>query len=278
MTRKNRLSYGELEALLSAADDDLTRAATERISFTNLLEALLAAEEDPAEAANSTALPALTLVTLRQQAADAATEIFSAVITDLFPHTLKDTGEYGLWGPSGAPSPEEKREIFARMAAKTSERVKESVQRIDRALINAEKMQSAVPETPAAAELETPLSLLLRDLTRSRKALLRISGAFMDADAQRTQGVVRGLLSRSADHVVDIQGVLATLKADAQGVDMSFLEVSALDELIGVIWDLQTSWPDAWFEEIRRHSVNVRPGVFEIRRGLAPQGNALVSA
>lgn len=59
---------------------------------------------------------------------------------------------------------------------------------------------------------------------------------------------------------------LAWIQVDASGVDLSGGLFHDLDVLIGVIWTLDTTWPDDVVYEVHARSDEISPGVYQVRR------------
>jgi hypothetical protein len=70
---------------------------------------------------------------------------------------------------------------------------------------------------------------------------------------------------------------VAAYQVDASGADLSAIEIRDLHDLDGVIWTDQTTWPPGIASEVRVHSDEIRPGIYQVRLGDAPARHALVS-
>jgi len=58
---------------------------------------------------------------------------------------------------------------------------------------------------------------------------------------------------------------LAWIQIDASGVDLSGALFHDLDDLIGVIWTSDTTWPHHVVNEVRARSDEVGPGIYKVR-------------
>jgi hypothetical protein len=60
---------------------------------------------------------------------------------------------------------------------------------------------------------------------------------------------------------------LATAPVDASAADLRNLKFHNLDALGGVIWTMDTIWPAPIVGQVRARSIEIRPGVFQVRSG-----------
>jgi hypothetical protein len=60
---------------------------------------------------------------------------------------------------------------------------------------------------------------------------------------------------------------LDALQVDASDTDLSDLEIRQLDPLDGVIWTRGTAWPANIAAQVKAHSEEIRPGVYQVRLG-----------
>lgn len=64
-----------------------------------------------------------------------------------------------------------------------------------------------------------------------------------------------------------------TQQMDAAGADLSDLEIRRVDALNGIIWNDQTTWPPGIVYQIRAQSVEIQPGVYQVRIMKTPHGS-----
>jgi len=66
-------------------------------------------------------------------------------------------------------------------------------------------------------------------------------------------------------------------QVDASGADLSEVRIEQLDALSGTIWTDQTIWPPDIEDQVRTHSEEIRPGVYQVRCGNEPDHSDLTS-
>ncbi|WP_322748403.1 MULTISPECIES: hypothetical protein [unclassified Frankia] len=69
-----------------------------------------------------------------------------------------------------------------------------------------------------------------------------------------------------ADYLAEIASDLAAARTDFTQADLRDATFTSVD-LEGVRWSAQTRWPPGWAERVEQDSIEVAPGIFEIRRG-----------
>jgi hypothetical protein len=136
---------------------------------------------------------------------------------------------------------------------------------------------------------------IARDLDHRRAFALDLARV-LDSDLARelastldrafARALGRGVFVRPLDIVVrralDLARELAsTLDAqhlDASDTDLSDMEIGHLDALDGIIWTNQTTWPPGIADQVRVHSQEIRPGLYQVRLGNTPGQHSLVTA
>jgi hypothetical protein len=136
---------------------------------------------------------------------------------------------------------------------------------------------------------------IARDLDHRRSFALDLAST-LDSDLARelaraldrafARALGRGVFVRPLDDAVrralDLAHELAsTLDAqhlDASDTDLSDMEIRHLDALDGVLWTNQTTWPPSIANQVRVHSQEIRPGVYQVRLGNTPGQHSLVTA
>jgi hypothetical protein len=86
-----------------------------------------------------------------------------------------------------------------------------------------------------------------------------------------TQALLAAVDSALLQCPVDL---LAQAEVDASGVDLSIVAVPAVEVLNGVIWTLETKWPEPLVPEIQRCLYEVCEGVFMVRSETDDQDSA----
>lgn len=91
--------------------------------------------------------------------------------------------------------------------------------------------------------------------------------ALMESRAELTEA-----MNRVASHLAYLEQMLN----DFQGVDLREVELAGVN-LDGLRWaDATTLWPETWIEEIKRDSVHLGDGVYEISYGTSAHRDSLV--
>ncbi len=78
-------------------------------------------------------------------------------------------------------------------------------------------------------------------------------------------------LQRAHDVSGAIRYRLSTLRVNASCADLSRVLISDPSVLAGVIWTADTLWPQAVTEGVRTISLELRPGIFQVRPPLSPR-------
>lgn len=116
--------------------------------------------------------------------------------------------------------------------------------------------------------------LRIRDIGGGPTDDLRIDSALTgasdlaDDDARTSSGQALGRSIAAAIAFADALNDFT--EADLRNADLAGLS------LTGIRWSRATRWPPAWVEEIERLSVEIEPGIFEIRGGTATADTSTV--
>jgi len=106
---------------------------------------------------------------------------------------------------------------------------------------------------------------LARDLAH---ALDRIQDFALVLGDARVRDLAEAVaLARSLD-LAEVLAQLYTILNDFTGADLRDAELGGVP-IEGLRWSLTTQWPPDWAEQIRRGSVEIFPGIFEVRIGEA---------
>lgn len=144
-----------------------------------------------------------------------------------------------------------------------------AIDRIEQALSN--NRDHSFGTTRAVAVART----LIRDLTALTDRTTTLDQGF-DASLQRTRKTVDELV-----RVLDVGGALEaggelarSLAEDLDGLDGALNDFAGMDlrnidlegmRLEGLRWSSETQWPPAWFERIKETSIEIGPGLYEVR-------------
>jgi hypothetical protein len=133
-------------------------------------------------------------------------------------------------------------------------RISDLVRALDRALVRASAHDLAPSFTRGISE-DLDLSLALARAIDDPRARAR--------DLAMAKDVADGL-ERAFTILMELLRELDAVQVDASGSDLSRLDLSDLDVLVGVIWTQETKWPLDKVERIRAQSEEIHPGVYRV--------------
>jgi hypothetical protein len=117
-------------------------------------------------------------------------------------------------------------------------------------------------------------SLGLARLARTRRDLTREVILALDLARDLARDLADGLAATHARAQHLVRSVDAQ-QVDASGADLSEVRIEQLDVLNGTIWTDQTIWPTGIEDQVRTHSEEIRPGVYQVRCGNEPDHSDL---
>ena len=109
------------------------------------------------------------------------------------------------------------------------------------------------------------------NLVRARALSDDLEPAF---DRDRAHALDRDLDRALAD-ACNLKRAIGGQQVDASGADLSDVTIGHLDDLEGVIWTSQTTWPPGIEAQVRASSRQILPGVYQVGRGNDPDRSAL---
>jgi len=285
----SELSEAELSAVLEAADDDLLRHLRTAVHPARALAGMLAVGDD-AETAAGTTRPGVLLQRRDVMCAIKVKSIafkLRAVCNEALQYIerLRDTTP----DPSGFPVREVDVYYCIREASTLAAALSRAV--VSSRAIAASRAGTASGPGRIDAATRDAVRHLAHTLDQARddawdliddppgSAIPRGDSLELHAtgDQQREP--------RDLPHSVDtfdlvavessaLLGLLANLRVDASGVDLSRAKVDGLEALEGVIWTTDTTWPPQLADQIRAQSKEIRHGVYQVTTGGASPGRS----